>query len=313
MLLKRRLESNMGLENFKKWLTENLPNTPYRENEQMKQHTSFRIGGPADLLVLPCNKAELQQLVSKAREFDVPMTIMGNGSNLLVRDNGVRGVVIKIGNNLKNINCSATTLVAEAGASLSAVSNQAAVHRLTGLEFAVGIPGSVGGAVFMNAGAYDGEMSKVVSKVSIINRTGDIVSLTREELDFCYRHSSVQDNGSVIVDVTAELSFGELDEIRAKMADFTNRRVTKQPLDIPNAGSMFRRPPGFYAGTLIEQAGLKGHQVGGAQVSLKHAGFIVNINNATADDVLHLISEVQERVYAFAGVNLETEVRVIGE
>ncbi|HIU64401.1 MAG TPA: UDP-N-acetylmuramate dehydrogenase [Candidatus Avacidaminococcus intestinavium] len=302
----------MGLSTFKKWLKETSP-AVYRENEPMKFHTSFKIGGPADVLVLPSTREEVERVVSKVRELELPLTVMGNGSNLLVKDRGIRGVVIKIGNNLRQIRCTGTDLVAEAGASLSAVANQAAVHGLQGLEFAVGIPGSLGGAVFMNAGAYDGEMSKVVSEVTVLNASGTYQCLNKKELAFGYRHSSVQDSGSVILSVVLSLQPGNVEAIKTKMADFTNRRVSKQPLDIPNAGSMFRRPPGYFAGTLIEETGLKGYTVGGAQVSTKHAGFIVNVNNATAEDVLHLIGDVQAKVFAFAGVHLEPEVRVIGE
>ena len=189
------------------------------------------------------------------------MTVIGNVYNLLVKDKGIRGVVVKLGNTIKNVVCQDDKIIAEAGVSLAAVANKAAACSLTGLEFAVGIPGSIGGAVFMNAGAYDGEMSKVVTKVTVLTVDGVIKDLSKEELTFCYRHSSIQDNGAIVISVEMQLATGNADEIRAKMADFTNRRTTKQPLDIPNAGSMFRRPPGYYAGTLIEEAGLKGYTV----------------------------------------------------
>ena len=302
----------MVLERFKNWLNENMPGC-FRENEPMKAHTSFRIGGPADILVIPSDANQLEKVVTEARTEGIPLTIIGNGSNVLVKDKGIRGVVVKLGNALKSMECSGDKLTAEAGVSLAAIANKAAACGLTGLEFAVGIPGSLGGAVFMNAGAYDGEMCKVVAQVTVLTSDGKIEVLSNEDLEFGYRHSSIQDNGAIIISVEMQLAKGDINEIRAKMADFTKRRTTKQPLDIPNAGSMFRRPPGYYAGTLIEEAGLKGYMVGDAQVSTKHAGFVVNVGNATAADVLRLIGEVQEKVYAHAGVRLEPEVRIYGE
>lgn len=302
----------MVLERFKNWLNENMPGC-FRENEPMKAHTSFRIGGPADILVIPSDANQLEKVVTEARTEGIPLTIIGNGSNVLVKDKGIRGVVVKLGNALKSMECSGDKLTAEAGVSLAGIANKAAACGLTGLEFAVGIPGSLGGAVFMNAGAYDGEMCKVVAQVTVLTSDGKIEVLSNEDLEFGYRHSSIQDNGAIIISVEMQLAIGDINEIRAKMADFTNRRTTKQPLDIPNAGSMFRRPPGYYAGTLIEEAGLKGYMVGDAQVSTKHAGFVVNVGNATAADVLRLIGEVQEKVYAHAGVRLEPEVRIYGE
>lgn len=302
----------MVFERFKNWLNENMPGC-FRENEPMKAHTSFRIGGPADILVIPSDANQLEKVVKEARTEGIPLTIIGNGSNVLVKDKGIRGVVVKLGNALRSMECRGDKLNAEAGVSLAAIANKAAACGLTGLEFAVGIPGSLGGAVFMNAGAYDGEMRKVVAQVTVLTVEGKIEVLSNEDLEFGYRHSSIQDNGAIIISVEMQLAIGDINEIRAKMADFTNRRTTKQPLDIPNAGSMFRRPPGYYAGTLIEEAGLKGYMVGDAQVSTKHAGFVVNVGNATAADVLRLIGEVQDKVYAHAGVRLEPEVRIYGE
>lgn len=302
----------MVFERFKNWLNENMPGC-FRENEPMKAHTSFRIGGPADILVMPSDASQLEKVVAEARAEGLPLTIIGNGSNLLVKDKGIRGVVVKLGNALRGMECDGERLIAEAGVSLAAVANKAAACGLTGLEFAVGIPGSIGGAVFMNAGAYDGEMCKVVTKVTVLTADGQVKVFSNDVLEFGYRHSSIQDNGAIIISVEMQLAKGDINEIKAKMADFTNRRTTKQPLDIPNAGSMFRRPPGHYAGTLIEEAGLKGYTVGGAQVSTKHAGFVVNVGDATAADVLRLIGEVQDKVYAHAGVRLEPEVRIYGE
>ena len=302
----------MAVTQFIGWLEEHLP-SKFRVDEPMQRHTSFRIGGPADVLVLPETAVELITVIKEVRNRQIPLTILGNGSNVLVKDQGIRGVVVKIGNVLRKMECLGEVVQAEAGVSLAAVSNYAAKNQLTGLEFAVGIPGSLGGAVFMNAGAYDGEMKNVVKTITVLTQAGEIKELTCDDLHFGYRHSCVQDDGSVIIAVTMELKQGSQDDINAKMADFTNRRVTKQPLELPNAGSMFKRPEGYFAGTLIEEAGLKGYTVGGAQVSRKHAGFIVNVGDATAQDVLQLIKNVQDKVYDYAGVKLEPEVRVFGE
>ena len=281
--------------------------------EPMTKHTSFHIGGPAELMAQPQSEAELQSLLLKAAEAAVPVTLVGNGSNLLVRDKGIRGLVIKLGSMLRDINVSGNVLTFGSGVSLAQASKKAAELGLSGMEFAVGIPGSIGGAVYMNAGAYDGEMSKVVKSVRVMDAAGEVSELSAGELDFGYRHSALQGSGKIVTSVTVELSAGDKQAIAEKMADFSNRRITKQPLELPSAGSMFKRPPGYFAGTLIDQTGLKGYTVGGAQVSTKHAGFVVNIGGATAADVLQLISDVQAKVFAAHGVKLEPEVLVLGE
>ena len=281
--------------------------------EPMKKHTSFRIGGPADLMALPQAEAELDALLQKAAEYKVPVTLIGNGSNLLVRDKGIRGLVIKLGNMLSEITACGDTITFGSGVSLAMASRKAAELSLSGMEFAVGIPGSIGGAVYMNAGAYDGDMSKVVTSVRVMDRAGKVSELEAAKLDFGYRHTALQGSGLIVVAVTVKLTPGDKEAINTKMADFSNRRLTKQPLEFPSAGSMFKRPPGYFAGTLIDQTGLKGYTVGGAQVSTKHAGFVVNIGNATASDVLQLISDVQDKVFAAHGVHLEPEVLVLGE
>lgn len=286
---------------------------PLLAAEPMKKHTSFRIGGPADLLAQPQNEEELKKLLLAAREHDVPVTLIGNGSNLLVRDKGIRGLVIKLGNMLNEISVACDTLTFGSGVSLALAARKAAELSLSGMEFAVGIPGSIGGAVYMNAGAYDGDMSKVVTKVRVMDRAGVVSELAAAKLDFGYRHTALQNSGLIVISVTVKLTPGDKEAINAKMADFSNRRITKQPLELPSAGSMFKRPPGYFAGTLIDQTGLKGYTVGGAQVSPKHAGFVVNIGGATASDVLKLISDVQEKVFAAHGVQLEPEVLVLGE
>ena len=281
--------------------------------EPMAKHTSFRIGGPADMLAQPGNEAELAELLKRAAHHAVPVTLVGNGSNLLVRDKGIRGLVIKLSNLFSSITVAGNVLTFGSGISLAMASKKAASLSLSGLEFAVGIPGTIGGAVYMNAGAYDGEMAKVVTSVQVMDRQGQSSQLKADELDFSYRHTALQNSGLIVTSVTVSLQPGEAESIKAKMDDFSQRRIAKQPLELPSAGSMFKRPVGYFAGTLIEQTGLKGYTVGGAQASTKHAGFVVNVGGATAKDVLQLIRDVQDRVLAAQGVQLEPEVLVLGE
>ena len=281
--------------------------------EPMAKHTSFRIGGPADVLAQPGNEAELAELLKRAADHAVPVTLVGNGSNLLVRDKGIRGLVIKLSNLFSSITVEGNVLTFGSGISLAMASKKADSLSLSGLEFAVGIPGTIGGAVYMNAGAYDGEMAKVVTSVQVMDRQGQSSQLKADELDFSYRHTALQNSGLIVTSVTVSLQPGEAESIKAKMDDFSQRRIAKQPLELPSAGSMFKRPVGYFAGTLIEQTGLKGYTVGGAQVSTKHAGFVVNVGGATAKDVLQLIRDVQDRVLAVQGVQLEPEVLVLGE
>ena len=286
---------------------------PLLAQEPMAKHTSFRIGGPADVLAQPADEAELAALLKRAGEHAVPVTLVGNGSNLLVRDKGIRGLVIKLSNIFSSITVDGNVITFGSGISLAMASKKAASLSLSGLEFAVGIPGTIGGAVYMNAGAYDGEMAKVVTSVRVMDREGKISELKASELAFAYRHTALQNSGLIVTSVTCVLQPDEADAIAAKMADFSQRRISKQPLELPSAGSMFKRPPGYFAGTLIDQTGLKGYTVGGAQVSTKHAGFVVNVGGATAQDVLQLISDVQSKVFAAHGVRLEPEVLVLGE
>lgn len=282
-------------------------------NEPMKKHTSFKIGGPADILVQPQDADALAQALAAARDCGVPVTILGNGSNVLVRDKGIRGLVIKIGNALKTFRQDGERLYFGAGYSLALASRKAWECGLSGMEFAVGIPGSIGGAVYMNAGAYNGEMKCVVESVRVMDMAGKAMELTAEDLQFGYRKTSLQQSGYIITEVCLKMQPGDKDAIKAMMDDFSSRRISKQPLELPSAGSMFKRPPGHFAGTLIEQAGLKGYTVGGAQVSEKHAGFVVNRGSATAADVLQLIADVRRIVMEKAGVELHPEVLVIGE
>ena len=282
-------------------------------NEPMKDHTTFRIGGPADCLILPASMEDVAFVFQCLKRHDIPFVILGNGSNVLVLDKGIRGVVIKFNSPISAIRKKKNTLTAGAGALLRDVSGFAAENSLSGMEFACGIPGSIGGAVFMNAGAYDGEMKNIVSAVRAISSKGEIVQFAANELDFGYRHSIFQENGCAICEVDLTLTPGNAEEIKEKIAGFTERRESKQPLEMPSAGSTFKRPEGHYAGTLIEQTGLKGFTVGGAQVSDKHAGFVVNAGDATAKDVLELIQQVQDRVFEKHHVKLFPEVRILGE
>lgn len=284
-----------------------------RIDEPMSAHTTFRIGGPADFLALPATAGEVSAILTLANEYNVPVTVLGNGSNVLVLDNGIRGLVVKFEEYMGYIRHIGNTVYAGAGALLGDVSRYAAAQGMTGMEFAVGIPGSVGGAVFMNAGAYDGEMTCVVSAVSAVCPDGSLQRFKHDEINFGYRHSVFQDNKCIICEVELALNQGAPPDINGKMDEYTDRRESKQPIEMPSAGSTFKRPPGYFAGTLIEQTGLKGLKIGGAQVSEKHAGFIINAGGATAQDVLALIKEVQRRVKEKFEVELHPEVRVIGE
>ena len=280
----------------------------------MSEHTTFKIGGAADVLIFPSSAEEVAKIFKLVDLFDLPCVILGNGSNVLVRDKGIRGVVVKFTEKFfGDIRCEGQRLTACAGAKLKDVSTVAAENSLTGLEFACGIPGSIGGAIFMNAGAYDGEMKNVIASVKAVNRNGELIEFSGASLQLGYRRSIFQENGCAICEVEMIMQRGNIDDIKNKIADFTARRESKQPLDLPSAGSTFKRPKGHFAGTLIDKTGLKGLRVGGAMVSKKHAGFVVNTGNATAQDVLNLIEEVKRRVYEFHGVTLSPEVRIIGE
>lgn len=290
-----------------------LPELNILVDEPMRKHTTFKIGGPADFLIMPSSINDIREIIKYASMRDIPLTVLGNGSNMLVLDGGIRGIVIKISHNFNYISHDDEMIIAGAGTMLTYAAYFASKHNLTGMEFAVGIPGSIGGAVFMNAGAYDGEMSYIVKSVLAISPEGKPVRFYNEQMNFGYRHSIFQDNNYIICEVQLELKHGDYEAIKNKMDDYTSRRLTKQPMDMPSAGSTFKRPNGYYAGTLIEQAGLKGMKVGGAQVSEKHAGFIVNIGDATAQDVINLISNVQKNVYDKFGVKLQPEIKIVGE
>ena len=303
---------NNSVQSLAENLQQKMPGRVYC-TEPMKKHTSFKIGGPADVLVQPQDEAELALALAAAHEFNVPVTVLGNGSNVLVRDKGIRGLVIKLGNALKAFRQDGCRLYFGSGYSLALASRKAWECGLSGMEFAVGIPGSIGGAVYMNAGAYNGEMQGVVESVRVMDMAGNEKQLSAEELQFGYRKTSLQQSGYIITEVCLKMQPGDKAAIKAMMDDFSSRRISKQPLELPSAGSMFKRPPGYFAGTLIEQAGLKGYTVGGAQVSEKHAGFVVNRGGATAADVLQLIGDVRRIIMEKAGVELHPEVLVIGE
>jgi UDP-N-acetylmuramate dehydrogenase len=283
------------------------------EQESMKKHTSFRIGGPADLFVLPETFEQTAQIVRICRENQAPFYVIGNGSNLLVSDQGYHGVVIQIYKNLSEVGVEGDTITAQAGAMLSVIAKRALEHSLTGFEFAAGIPGTIGGAAVMNAGAYGGELKDVLVEVTVLTGEGEIVTVPAEELQLGYRHSVIPQNGWIVLGAKLKLKKGDSEAIRSRMEELREQRVTKQPLDRPSAGSTFKRPEGHFAGKLIMDAGLRGFTVGGAQVSEKHCGFVINTGDATAADVYTLIQEVSKRVKAQTGVELEPEVKMLGE
>lgn len=280
-------------------------------NEPMSRHTTLKLGGPADYLAFPRSEEEIAGLFEEADRNGIPVTVIGHGSNLLVLDGGIRGLVICIGKNMRKITREGNILKAQAGAMLGSVALEAAEAGLTGLEFASGIPGTVGGGVTMNAGAYDGEMAQVVTEVRGIRPDGTAVCLSREEMDFSYRHSVVQEKDFIVTEVTFELQPGDPAAIRARMSELNAKRSEKQPLDLPSAGSTFKRPEGYYAAALIDQCGLKGYSIGGARVSEKHAGFLVNTGTSSRD-FLNLMKKVQAIVEERAGVRLEPEIRIVG-
>lgn len=279
-------------------------------NELMKNHTSFRIGGPCDEFSQVTSGEEVAELIEYAKAKGIPYTVMGNGSNLLVSDKGIRGLVIKLAKGFESAEVSGNIITCQSGILLSRLSNLALKNNLSGLEFASGIPGTLGGAIYMNAGAYGGEMKDVVREVTYLE-DGEIK--TASDCDFGYRHSIFTDSDAVILSAKLELVQGDYDTIKAKMEELSAKRCEKQPLSMPSAGSTFKRPEGYFAGKLIEDAGLRGFTVGGASVSEKHCGFVVNNGDATCADVVDLIRRVQELVFEKFGVELETEVKLLGE
>ena len=280
--------------------------------EPMAKHTTFRIGGPADYLVMPHSVPEILEVIAFCKNAGIPYYVIGNGSNLLVSDEGIRGVVIRLGKEFGRISVNGTTVTAEAGALLSQTASAAAEASLTGMEFAGGIPGTVGGACVMNAGAYGGEMKQILKSVTALCADGTVTTLTSGELDLGYRTSIFLKKNLIVLSAEIELKRGEPEEIRRISEDLKQRRTSKQPLDLPSAGSTFKRPEGYFAGKLIMDAGLRGYRVGDAQVSEKHCGFVVNRGSATCAEVRQLIEDVSGKVYEQFGVRLEPEVRFLG-
>jgi len=282
-------------------------------DEPLRNHTTFRVGGKADAFLSVRNEEQVKNVVAICNRYQVPFFILGNGSNLLVSDKGYRGMVIAIGNDFAKISVDANRIHAQAGAMLGSVAQMSAKQGLGGMEFASGIPGSIGGAIVMNAGAYDGEMKNIVEKITALTKEGEIITLSCEELEFGYRTSRVKKEGLIVLSVTLILEPKEQAVIYEKMNDFAARRREKQPLEYPSAGSTFKRPEGMFAGKLIMDAGLKGYSVGDAQVSEKHCGFVINKGNATAEEIRTLIEDVQMKVKESFGVVLEPEVIFVGD
>lgn len=293
-------------------ITTALPELQVLKDEPMSRHTTFRIGGPADYFVCP-DREQIAAVLAVAKKCGMAITVIGNGSNLLVGDKGIRGLVVEIGSAMNQIMVDKNHITAGAGALLSQVAAKAAATELGGMEFAAGIPGSVGGAVTMNAGAYGGEMKDILRTVMVLTPEGELKTLDVSEMDLSYRHSCVPEQQYIVLEAEIELGYKPEEEIRAQMEELRNKRIEKQPLEYPSAGSTFKRPEGYFAGKLIMDAGLRGYRVGDAQVSEKHCGFVINRKNASAQEVRQLMQDVQDKVKAQFGVMLEPEVKMLGE
>lgn len=303
----------MDCEKTYKLLQEIIGKEKILVDEPMKNHTSFKIGGPVDFLLLPTTLKEVKDILKVCKDQSIPLFIMGNGSNLLVRDKGVRGVVIKIARNFSDVEINGNIVKAQAGVLLSRLAKLILRKELQGFEFASGIPGTLGGAVTMNAGAYGGEMKDVLLAAEVIDKSGNIYELFGEEMNLGYRQSAIQDKDLIVLNATLELKKGKYEEIKALMEDLDHRRKTKQPLEWPSAGSTFKRPTGYYAGKLVQDVGLKGFTMGRAQVSDLHSGFVINKGNCSATEIIGLIQHIQGKVKDQFGVDLCTEVKIIGE
>lgn len=302
----------LNKDNILKDLKSLIPEDIIKVDEPLKRYTYTETGGNADFYLSPTKNEHVQTIVRYAQEKDIPVTYLGNGSNIIIREGGIRGIVISL-LSLDHINVSDNVIIAGSGAAIIDVSRAARDHILTGLEFACGIPGSVGGAVYMNAGAYGGEVKDCIDYALCVNEDGDLLQLTNQELELDYRNSIVQKKHLVVLEAAFSLAPGNLDEIQATMDDLTERRETKQPLEYPSCGSVFQRPPGHFAGKLIQDSDLQGYRIGGVEVSKKHAGFMVNVDNGTATDYEDLIHHVQNVVKEKFDVELHREVRIIGE
>lgn len=283
-----------------------------KTNEPLSNYTFTKTGGKGDFVITPNTYQEVQSVYKFSLEHNIPITILGNGSNLIIKDGGIRGIVLIL-TKMNHIHLSNNKIKAQSGAAIIEVSHYALKNSLSGLEFACGIPGSIGGALHMNAGAYGGEVSDVLQEVLVLDKNGDFLSLAEDEMELDYRKSSIAQNGYLVLEATFNLTPGNFNEIKEKMDELTFQRESKQPLEYPSCGSVFKRPPGYFAGKLIQDSGLQGTQIGGAQVSTKHAGFIVNVGSATATDYLKLISYIQNTVKTKFGVDLEPEVKILGE
>ena len=295
-----------------KQIKEELAGIEILFNEPLKQYTYTKVGGAADYLAFPCNQYELKRIVTFANAQEIPWMVLGNSSNIIVRDSGIEGFVIMF-DHFHDVRVNGYVIEAEAGSKLIDVTHVARYHSLTGFEFACGIPGSIGGAVYMNAGAYGGEIAHILQSCQVLTPEGEIKTLTAEELAFGYRHSKIQETGDVVISAKFALAPGNYDQIAQEMARLTHLRELKQPLEYPSCGSVFKRPVGHFAGQLISEAGLKGHRIGGVEVSEKHAGFMINVDHGTAKDYEDLIAHVIATVEKSAGVTLEREVRIIGK
>lgn len=298
--------------NIYEQLVKILPKENVILNKPLNNHTYTRLGGNADYFVTPTTYDQVKSVVNLANETDTPFMLLGNGSNLIIKDGGIRGIVMYLGE-LSEVKIEDTKVIAQSGALIADVSKCALESELAGLEFACGIPGSIGGALFMNAGAYGGEIKDVLEKAMIITRDGELQTIYAHDLDLAYRTSNIPTNGYIVLEATFALEKGDVAEIKAIMDDLTFKRESKQPLEYPTCGSVFKRPTGYYAGKLIQDSDLQGVEIGGAQISLKHAGFIINKNQATANEYIALIEHAQKVVLEKQGVVLEREVRIIGE
>lgn len=291
--------------------TKNFPNIEYYLNEPLANYTFTKTGGSADMVVFPKTAEEIQAILSYCREQGIPWTVLGNASNLIVRDGGMDGVVILL-DRFNQVTIEGACVSAQAGAKLIEVARLAGAHQLTGMEFACGIPGSIGGAVYMNAGAYGGEIKDVFDYAVVLLEDGEIVKYSNKQMDFSYRHSVLQHEKTIVLTAVFQLQEGNQEAIDERMAELTHLRESKQPLEFPSCGSVFKRPEGYFTGQLIQEAGLQGLKWGGAQISTKHAGFIVNVDHATATDYIELIEHIQKVILEKFNVQLETEVRIIG-
>lgn len=306
-------DRSMDIEKIYNDMKSFLPENQLLMHEPMKNHTSFKIGGEADILVSPATEDQIIEVIRYCSDMNVPIFVMGNGSNLLVSDKGIRGVVLKIAGSFSNVDIAEDRMNVETGILLSSLANRALKESLSGLEFASGIPGTLGGALAMNAGAYGSEMKDVVVSITAVDMQGNMIELEGDMLEFGYRTSRLQRKGLIALKTILELEKGDPSRIKETMVELTRRRREKQPLSYPSGGSVFKRPEGYYAGKLIQDAGLKGYSIGGAQVSTQHAGFIINKGDATCADVVSLIETIKDKVYREFGVKLSPELKIVGE